>query len=99
MQKEITFIVTFNGGSGSIVFTGVDGLNGDKTLICDPANPVSPQTFTADQSTGPQTVTVGGAAPVGGSIEVEIKDDDTTIGSGTYKDLFINQDINYTVKP
>jgi len=98
MSKKITFVVTFKGGAGEITFTDVDGLADDTTLDCDGSNPTDVQSFSANQSTGPQSVTVGGTAPDGGSITVEVKDGDKVLKSVTFNSgEFDAQVIDYDV--
>ncbi|MFI5158750.1 MAG: hypothetical protein ACHQF4_07780 [Sphingobacteriales bacterium] len=96
--KPITFIATFSGGAGAVTFTGVDGLSEDKTFTCDPENPVSPQSFNTDQSCGPQSVILGGTAPNGGDITVDVKDaQNNLLTTGTYKGLFVGEELDYTI--
>jgi hypothetical protein len=96
--KTITFDVTFKGGAGEITFSAVDGLDGKKTLDADQTKPTDEQTFDVDQSTGPQNVTVGGAAPDGGFINVDVKDGDTLLTSAKYdKGEFDGKSIGYNV--
>jgi len=98
MSKEITFVVTFKGGAGQIRFTGVDGLNGDKVLDCDGGNPTDEQSFSVDQSTGPQNVVVGGTAPSGGFIKVDVKDGDTILTTKKFESgVFGAEMIDYDV--
>jgi len=97
--KTITFDVTFDGGAGEIRFSAVDGLPGNKkTLDADATKPTDEQSFTADQSTGPQNVTVGGSAPDGGFINVDVKDGDIVLKSVKFdKGEFDSESIGYTV--
>jgi hypothetical protein len=96
-KTTITYTITFTGGAGTIVFSDVDGLDDDKTIICDPADPVSPQSFKADQSGGFQDATVSGTAPDGGSIVVSVKNGEKELANKKFTGLFKQQDITYNV--
>ncbi len=99
MTKTITFQANFKGGAGEITFTGIDGLPAGATLTCDKYNPVTPQIFTSDQSTGPQNIIAGGAAAPGVTITVTILDGATQLATQDFTGPFAGKSISYVVKP
>jgi hypothetical protein len=98
-KKTITFQANFKAGAGEIIFTGIDGLPAGATLICDAAAPVTPQSFTANQSTGPQGIIVGGAAAPGATITLNVLDGTKQLATKDFKGPFAGVNISYVVAP
>jgi len=98
-KKKITFKVTFVGGAGNITFSAVDGLNADKKLSSNQDTPIDEQSFDAEQSTGAQRMNVGGEAPSGGYINVDVMDGEKALKSVQFNDdEFDGEAISYEVE-
>jgi hypothetical protein len=77
-KKNVSFDITFTGGAGDIEITAIDG-SSDQSFSSDGS-------FNANQSTGDQDIIVGGAAPAGGSISIDISSDGKKLAHKDFKD-------------